>query len=812
MRHLLAILFLFTSIISLAQDQLWGVTSMGGVNNAGTIFHVNTDGTNHTVVKAFSAGANTPYGSLTLGSNNELFGMTSVGGEKNRGVIFKLNSDGTSYTVLHDFLGEDGARPLGSLIVGKDGKLYGVTNNGGSSNKGVIFKMNQDGSGYTKIFDFSTGNGAGAAGSLIQDAAGDLFGITVNDGDKTLFKIKPDGSGYTHLHDFNAENDLNFLYSSPTEGSEGFIYGIGLTISAEGGGIFKVKKDGTNYSIIHSLNNTWTPGGQLLSGLNGKMYGFAGNSIFSINPDGSEYYEFPASGLSYNIFTSGKLIQDADGYIYGLTDGGNCFKVDSDGLSSSILHQFVMENNGNDFGLVGQLIMNTEGKLFGMTFSGGEKHGGTIFSINKDGSSFALLHHFNPTGGLESLPGSILIRSKVSNKIFGYAGGEPNGCGSIFQINLDGTEYSKLYEFDQTNGCGISFLMEDKSGNLWGVTNFGGVNKYDGIFKLRPDGTNYSKIVTLSDKLGSGSHFSFIQGPDNNLYGLAKSGGTTNDGAIFKVLTSTSELVKLKDFDGTTTSGIFPTGNLIYNPDGFLYGKTFVGGGSGKTGVFFKIKPDGSEYTHLHDFVQESGVAPDGDLYLSSDSFFYGTTRGGGPNINSQGFLYKMKKDGTNYETLYNFEAPVQMRNTGIVVDTSHSILYGLQEPMAQVGDGALFSIKLDGTGYSEFYKFSGEDGSIPIGNLVFVKDLITATETPNSLNAIQVFPNPTTGRIKLSGIKEIKAVQAINLLGKSYSLSPECITYSCDLDLSNLDSGFYLLKISTNRDKVITKKIMVVK
>ena len=70
--------------------------------------------------------------------------MTEDGGSNDSGVIFKVNRDGTGYTNLYEFgsSGDDGQDPLGSLLLLND-RLYGMTQLGGVSNVGVVFMYSE---------------------------------------------------------------------------------------------------------------------------------------------------------------------------------------------------------------------------------------------------------------------------------------------------------------------------------------------------------------------------------------------------------------------------------------------------------------------------------------------------------------------------------------------------------------------------------------------------------------------------------------------------------------------------------------------
>jgi uncharacterized repeat protein (TIGR03803 family) len=82
-----------------------------------------------------------PNGSLIQATNGKLYGMTSEGGSINAGVIFSFDPSSYTYTKLKNFDGTNGGNPYGSLMQARNGKLYGMTRKGGSINAGVIFSF-----------------------------------------------------------------------------------------------------------------------------------------------------------------------------------------------------------------------------------------------------------------------------------------------------------------------------------------------------------------------------------------------------------------------------------------------------------------------------------------------------------------------------------------------------------------------------------------------------------------------------------------------------------------------------------------------
>ena len=80
--------------------------------------------------------------------------MTSDGGSSHFGVIFSFDPSTSTYTKLKDFDSTNGRNPGGSLIQASDGKLYGMTQFGGSKDSGIIFSFDPSSSTYAKLKDF----------------------------------------------------------------------------------------------------------------------------------------------------------------------------------------------------------------------------------------------------------------------------------------------------------------------------------------------------------------------------------------------------------------------------------------------------------------------------------------------------------------------------------------------------------------------------------------------------------------------------------------------------------------------------------
>lgn len=300
-----------TLAVSADGNTLYGTTWAGQVGDnggtqLGTLYSMSKDGSNFTVLHTFaqfSGGqldGGAPVGSVTL-SGSTLYGMTLVHGANDVGTIFSVSTSGNDFQVLHPFAPgvSDGASPYGSLTL-SGSTLYGMTTAGGTEDKGTIFKINTDGTGFQVIHSFfDTDPGWMPEGNLTMSADGNtLYGAAKGEDDSggILFSVNTDGTGFTVLHDFALTGD--------TEGysPQGSLLLVGDTLYGanrnggysgerwgynEDGTLFSIKTDGTDFKVLFSFEmdtSGWAPTGSLLAIANTQFYGMVGAGY----PDGFE--------------------------------------------------------------------------------------------------------------------------------------------------------------------------------------------------------------------------------------------------------------------------------------------------------------------------------------------------------------------------------------------------------------------------------------------------------------------------------------------------------------------------------------------
>ena len=310
-------------------------------------------------------------------------------------------------------------------------------------------------------------------------------------------------------------------------------------------------------------------------------------------------------------------------------------------------------------------------------------------------------------------------------------------------------QYTKLFSFDTsaaTAGSGPQGSLVTDGTFLYGLTENGGTNNHGCVFRIKPDGTGFF-IMNSFNPSGTYGHspMGSLYYDGAYLYGTTAYGGSPNTdqyGNIFKIKPDGTGFDTLMSFSGVngTFPGANPNGSLT--SDGtYLYGMT-TNGGAGTCmafgmnmgcGVIFKIKPDGTGYTDIHDFGNGTdGTHPYGSLYYDGSTFLYGMTNSGGAN--SVGLIFKIKPDGTGYHDLYDFKTAGDGTSPWGSLISDGTYLYGMTEfgcinntgeGLTPCNSGTVFKIKLDGTGDTILYNFSstgvlGGDGYQPFGDLVY--------------------------------------------------------------------------------------------
>jgi uncharacterized repeat protein (TIGR03803 family) len=389
-------------------------------------------------------------------------------------LLFAAISTGQTFKVFHSFNFSDGSSPNGDLILDSAGNFYGTTQFGGSSNRGLIFKLDAKGN-ETVLYTFTGGADGGIPiGRVIRDGGGNLYGITSLGGDPTcscgtVFKLTKSGT-------------LKVLHN------------------------FKGGKDGVQNQGQAELGLVMVNGDLYGSASFGGVSGCDGNLgcgvLFKVTQSGKETVLHRFTGQADGAFPQ-DLISDPAGNIYGATGGsykqgnaGTLFKLDTNGKLTNL---YTFPGGAKGSSPRWRLLRNPNGMFQGVTQFGGNTTNcaissggcGVLFTVNASGKE-RVLHAFgNPASGGEEPSGGLLDEAGNFYGVTVY-GGTVNstctfGCGVVYRVSNSG-KYSVLYRFaGGTDGWLPSgSLTEDAAGNLYGATNLGGSGNNGVIYEITP--------------------------------------------------------------------------------------------------------------------------------------------------------------------------------------------------------------------------------------------------------------------------------------------------------------------------------------
>jgi len=339
-----------------AAGNLYGTTVSGGASSYGTVFKVDTSGT-ETVLYAFtgSPDGGRPYAGLTRDTAGNLYGTTEVGGAYGLGTVFKVDSTGTE-SVLYSFTGSpDGAYPDAPLVRDAAGNLYGTTVSGGPSNSGAVFKVDTSGT-ENVLYSFDGSDGASPVAGLTFDKTGNLYGTTFSGGPYghgNVFKLTPSSGGWKEsvLYTFTGGVNGGYPDAGVIVDKSGNVYG-----TTQGGGAYD---GGTVFKLKPSTKGAWNIS---------VLYGFTGNN------DGGA----PEAGVIF----------DRSGNLYGTTFGGGYYE---DGTvfklkptkkgqwKEFVLYDFTGGTDGAS--PYAGVIRDSKGNLYGTTAVGGSNGYGTVWKL-----------------------------------------------------------------------------------------------------------------------------------------------------------------------------------------------------------------------------------------------------------------------------------------------------------------------------------------------------------------------------------------------------------------------------------------------
>jgi len=457
----------------------------------------------------------------------------------------------------------------------------------------------------------------------------------------------------------------------------------------------------------------------------------------------------------------------------GVTEGGTIFRLNLPATTPGIIHNF---NNLAPHRPRGGVVAGNGNLLYGLLDYNGTDNNGAFYSINKDGTGFTKIY---------DVPGSYYL----SNIPFSHSDGR-----IYFSIGTEVLKYNpatSLFETLPLLRANINRQLTIDANN-WIYFVEGNQNPV--IYKMKTDGTSETDLHALT---GATDGWNALAGitviPGDSLFGVMINGGTNDEGTIYSLKTDGSGFGVRHHF--TLATGRYPESKLVYF-DGKLYGTTSQGGDFGN-GVLYCINSDGTNYRVLHHFIQIGTNDTRGNISISSNGRVFGTY-GQFSSIGGIWRAWKVDTSGENFEDfinlnqydgghfnkdilllddetiflttgelgrhdggainqfdtlgngggLFHFGASPNGFRPNPLIKSTNGKLYGTATIGGPGGNGLIYTINTDGSGYQVLHQFTDAEGYEPTGKLLESSDgkLYGSTSWGGPNNAGNVFKMDKTG------------------------------------------------------------------
>ncbi len=327
----------------------------------------------------------------------------------------------------------------------------------------------------------------------------------------------------------------------------------------------------------------------------------------------------------------GGLAIDPAGNLYGTTYGGGAaghgtaFRIDARTRALATIATFTGTNGAYP---AAALTLDPKGNLYGTTSEGGAHGVGTAFRIDAHSGALATIATFNGANG--SRPRAGLTIDAVGNLYGTTSGGGAKGQGTAFRIDARSGALATIATFNGANGAlPLAGLTLDALGNLYGTTYAGGAKYRGTAFRIDANTRALTTLVTFNGLNGANPAAGLTIDPAGNLYGTTQYGGVNYAGTAFRIDARSGALTTLASFSYSNANGINPTAPLTLDAQGNLYGTT-PGNGEVDLGKVFRIDAITGALTILASIVGPNGIAPAGGLTIDAAGNLYGATISGG--------------------------------------------------------------------------------------------------------------------------------------------------------------------------------------
>ena len=335
--------------------------------------------------------------------------------------------------------------------------FYGTTSEGGANGLGTIYRVDQNGQNFEKVFDFSTSTGGTPFSGLTLAENGKLYGFTTTDGQivnpgavgalGSFYEFDPVTENFAVIQYIDDKSAIgNTFYNAPTKGNGNLLYMASQNFEFDIVGVLSsYDVSSQTFTVLDTFDATFgQPKSKLLLASDGDLYVTTSNG--------------------------------------GANSEGAVVKFDVSGGVLSVLHSSDWAEEGaNDYSNVqnNELFEASNGALYGSSFGGGINLSlGMLYTINKDGSGYNIIYSmsagvsgegFRPQGGFVENNG-FLYSTTTQEDV------ENVNSGTIYTINLSNNTHDFIYTLDLEGAHPLGTFTISPNGRFYISCNGGPIN------------------------------------------------------------------------------------------------------------------------------------------------------------------------------------------------------------------------------------------------------------------------------------------------------------------------------------------------
>jgi uncharacterized repeat protein (TIGR03803 family) len=309
---------------------------------------------------------------------------------------------------------------------------------------------------------------------------------------------------------------------------------------------------------------------------------------------------FGPDGTLYGTTSEGGAV--GQGTVFNLKPPAAVCKASLCPWDETVLHSFTGTTDGGS--PYSEVLLDQAGNLYGTTYAGGDHTRGTVFELTRSNGSWEetvlsdLPDGKGPYGGLIFDASGNLYGTTSAGGYTGCDYGSYSGCGTVFQLTPSGSGWTTntLYDFQSTSSGNtpLANMIMDGAGNLYGTTLDGGQYGGGTAFELTNSNGNWSFHVFYAffpEEQDGGADGPLLMDSAGNLYVTVLTSGYFGYGQVLKLIPSDGGWAEYTLHTFTNgDDGRYPSGSLVMDSQGNLYGTASTGGAQGY-GLVWEITP-----------------------------------------------------------------------------------------------------------------------------------------------------------------------------------------------------------------------------